>query len=235
MVRRVFQKGSQWSKGKHNPKGKDKGKSKGKGYGKKGKLNEMSNEYDPSDWWWYEDDSWWSSSDWNVSQVHDTWFSDGGWYSSEDWNATWEETPDVKGADTTQASAPANAAGGSNDTPKVGMNSLNISGCSQKTMVVMTQACSWMSAVGTLDRPKFRFVTAQSGSSCDLGACFPQPFVGEPSVLSTERFSESGDMFVSRHAIFCGCDVCREEHEAFQTFKEFAFSAEPWDNIGRQC
>ena len=66
--------------------------------------------------------------------------------------------------------------------------------------------------MGTLE---VSFVTAQSGSSCDLGACFPQPFVGEPSVLPTERFSESGDMFVGRHAIFCGCDVCREEHEAF--------------------
>ena len=87
------QKGSQWSKGKSNPKGgKDKGKPKGKGYGKKGKLNEVSQEYDVSDWWWYEDDSWWSNDawEWSVSQVYD-WNAADGWYSN------WEEQTDLQG------------------------------------------------------------------------------------------------------------------------------------------
>ena len=209
------QKGSQWSKGKHNPKGKDKGKNKGKGYAKKGKLNEISNEYDPSDWWWYEDDSWWSSSDWNVSQVHDTWFSDGGWYSGENWGVSWEETPEVKGMDATPASAPANAAGGSNDTPKGNMNSLIISGLFSEDDGCDDTGLFMDVGSGNVGSSEVSFVTAQSGSSCDLNACFPQPFVGESAVVSEGSVLRSDEKFSGRHAIFCGCDVCREEHEAF--------------------
>ena len=209
------QKGSQWSKGKRNPKGKDKGKNKGKGYGKKGKLNEISNEYDPSDWWWYEDDSWWSSSDWNVSQVHDTWFSDGGWYSGENWGVSWEETPEVKGMDATPASAPAKTAGGSNDTPKGNMNSLIISGLFSEDDGCDDTGLFMDVGSGNVGSSEVSFVTAQSGSSCDLYACSPQPFIGESAVVSEGSVLRSDEKFSGRHAIFCGCDVCREEHEAF--------------------
>ena len=200
------QKGSQWSKGKHNPKGKDKGKSKGKGYGKKGKLNEISNEYDASDWWWYEDDSWWSSSDWNVSQVYDAWGSGDGWHSM-DWGESWEEHQEPQGGETTPASAPANAAGGSADTPKVGnMNSLIISGLfaedDDDTGLILEARGE------NVGSSEVSFVTAQSDVGCD--ACPPQPFLGE-----VERNSHVDELFSGRHAIFCGCDVCREEHEAF--------------------
>ena len=65
---------------------------------------------------------------------------------------------------------------------------------------------------GGVGSSEVSYVTAQSG---DLDACFPQPFVGESSVVSTERVLRSDEVFSGRHAIFCGCDVCRAEHEAF--------------------
>ena len=52
--------GKQKGKGKQNGKGKSKD-SKGKGYGKKGKLNEISEEGS----WWPEDSSWWDDSSWH--------------------------------------------------------------------------------------------------------------------------------------------------------------------------
>ena len=98
--------------------------------------------------------------------MHDTWFSDGGWYSSEDWNATWEEAPEVKGVDTTQASAPANAAGGSNDTPKVGMNSLIISGLFSEEDGCDDTGLFMDVDSGNVGSSEVSFVTAQSDSSC---------------------------------------------------------------------
>ena len=202
MVRRCVQKGSQWSKGKQNPKGKDKGKSKGKGYGKKGKLNEISNEYDPSDWWWYEDDSWGSSSDWNVSQVHDTWFLMVVGTPVKTGGVSWEETQDSKGLDATSASPPPNAAGGSGDTPTLNMNSLIISGLFSEDDACDDTGLFMDVGSGNVGSSEVSFVTAQSGSSCDLDACFPQPFVGESSAVSTESVLRSDEVFFGKTCNF---------------------------------
>ena len=215
------QKGSQWSKGKSNPKGKDKGKPKGKGYGKKGKLNEVSQEFDASDWWWYEDDSWWSNDawEWSVSQVHD-WSAADGWYSG------WEEQTELQGGEATSASAPAIAAGGSSDTPKVAnMNSLIISTLmesqeqSDETGLFLTTEVE----VGTCGE-EGSFRSAQSGSDCSLFS--PQPFE-----RGTEFSSGSQDVELFRrgHAVFCTCDVCQKEHETF--FKPLRKSRF-WPNTG---
>ena len=88
---------------------------------------------------------------------------------------------------TTQASAPANAAGGSGDTPKVSMNSLIISGLFSEDDGCDDTGLFMDVGNGNVGSSEVSFVTAQSGSSCGHDACFPQPFVGEPSVLSTER------------------------------------------------
>ena len=215
------QKGSQWSKGKSNPKGKDKGKPKGKGYGKKGKLNEVSQEFDASDWWWYEDDSWWSNDawEWSVSQVHD-WSATDGWYSG------WEEQTELQGGEATSASAPAIAAGGSSDTPKVAnMNSLIISTLmesqeqSDGTGLFLTTEVE----VGTCEE-EGSFRSAQSGSDCSLFS--PQPFERETGFSSG---SQDVELFRRGHAVFCTCDVCQKEHETF--FKPFRKSRF-WPNTG---
>ena len=153
------QKGSQWSLGKSNPKGgKDKGKPKGKGYGKKGKLNEVSQEYDVGDWWWCEDDSWWANDawEWSASQVYD-------------WGAI------------------AIAAGGSADTPKVAnMNSLIISTLMVNqeqhdgTGLFLTSELS----VGDGEE-EGSFRSAQSGSDCSLFS--PQPFERETGFSSRSQ------------------------------------------------
>ena len=82
-------KGNQWEKGK-GKKGSPgtKGKSKGK-------LNEMSHEWDPLDAWWYGDDDWYSG--WEVSQVWSQSPSDERWYDANDWynGRDTEEVPQV--------------------------------------------------------------------------------------------------------------------------------------------
>ena len=82
-------KGNQWEKGK-GKKGLPgtKGKSKGK-------LNEMSHEWDPLDAWWYGDDDWYSG--WEVSQVWSQSPSDERWYDANDWynGRDTEEVPQV--------------------------------------------------------------------------------------------------------------------------------------------
>ena len=216
------QKGSQWSKGKSNPKGgKDKGKPKGKGYGKKGKLNEVSQEFDASDWWWYEDDSWWTNDawEWSVSQVYD-------WSAADGWHSNWEEQTDLQGGEATSASAPAIAAGGSADTPKVAnVNSLIISTLMEsqeqhdETGLFLTSEVD----VGT-EEEGGSFRSAQSGSDCTLFSA--QPFERETGFSSG---SQDVELFRRGHAVFCACDFCQKEHETF--FKPLRKSRF-WPNTG---
>ena len=92
--------GKHKGKGKPASKGKSKG-SKGKGYGKKGKLNEVSEE--TADAWGQDESSWWDDSGWNDSSWDDSaWWSEGwidscwdsGWYSQEqtEWNGSNEDS-----------------------------------------------------------------------------------------------------------------------------------------------
>ena len=138
------------------------------------------------------------------------------WSAADGWYSNWEETTDLQGAETTPASAPAIAAGGSADTPKVAnMNSLIISTLMMNqeqhdgTGLFLTSELS----VGDGEE-EGSFRSAQSGSDCSLFS--PQPFERETGFSIG---SQDVDLFRRGHAVFCSCEICQEENETF--FKPF--------------
>ena len=134
------------------------------------------------------------------------------WSATDGWYSNWEEQADLQGGETTPASAPAIAAGGSADTPKVAnMNSLIISTLMESqeqhdgTGLFLTSELD----VGTGEE-EGSFRSAQSGSDCSLFS--PQPFERATGFSSG---SQDVELFRRGHAVFCACEVCQEEHETF--------------------
>ena len=82
-------KGDPWKKGKSNGKGKST-------KGKKGKLNETTEEWDPEESWWWNDNDWWGADAWQEFGVAQVWDDSYDWNQSfGSWTQYREDNPQL--------------------------------------------------------------------------------------------------------------------------------------------